>query len=1085
VREIYIVLFTVFACCFMSQVKAQSNQIQGPQTLGVQSSQIQGASDNTQVYSGVVYGPIDQNDTLWRIASRYNQDKPFTVFQTMLAIFELNVQAFENGNFNSMVNGATLQLPSDRYINRIDSQRARARADSDARALGRLTTKSNNQTPNEPVDAAANASAPISNMKPEVPLVNQDDLSKTSSQLQSQLNGLRLQQRQQFEALKSQVAASISSVEGLLVENKKLNDQLIKIDENNRKLTAKVETELQIQIDQQVEQLSQLITLVKDAEQRRIDEESKSILTILASPFALVIIMAMITLMTIFGLAVFLLRKPTQVAVINDEPATQDIVDEELVIGELSDQLDQDSEDLMAALSNDNTLVEDDILSDALEDEDAISSLSDMDFDVELDGLDDMLVPDSPTAISDIKVSEKSDNVEFDIEDDVIMGDDSTSIEDDDDMLSLGEGIASHELSESDDLSRDSDDSIEAQNDNNTANNTSEYTEEPKESNSASVDIDLDKIGEIGEIDEDVIEQIGKKIEAIDETITRMADEILDELDESSNDGVDTKNVVEKSSGDNFSSEEPLNTIKDLAVPDEIDDITQANTPEPSADSKTDIANDLDDIANEPLSDLEDDEDSSQELDALLDEIDDDVDSNINEDDADIDDLVDPSADNDNAFVDAEPNDQVSALADELLQALENESNEHDELDKVLDELEDTTRKDGDSQANSDVEINETKDTDSSVDVADSAEVNSSEPESATKSLILDADDLMDDIPSFTSGLSTDDGSNDNKSKNDKIVDDLSATESLHEADKTETAKPNEKADEPKAAPPVLRPEISKSVNMDEADASNGAEANDDGLNKSEVDLELEDPLNVIDESDEDVLSGLQGLDNWLDEDEDDSTDPNTEANSGDVDLSGLTSDENELDSLEDGLSLDEDLISGLDDADFDDMLNDLALDSDVDNESNTTIKQAEDPLATAGLDLDALMTDDSSDAKFENITQHPQKGNKDSQIDGIDDFINVDDLLEESNATAQMSDSDKDLDLANSLDMLISPQQGDLSLSSVDIESDQSSNLDLAQVYMDMEDFDAAKELLDEVGRLGSHEQQQEANELLAKIKS
>ncbi|MFT6269683.1 MAG: pilus assembly protein FimV, partial [Alphaproteobacteria bacterium] len=245
-RKLYCAAFVAIACLLFSQVNAQTSQGSASQ---IPISQIQGPRDNTQVYSGVVYGPIDQNDTLWRIASRYKQDARFTVYQTMLAIYELNQQAFENGNFNTMVDGATLQLPSDRYIARIDPLSARAKADQDDRALGRGSSAQNEAVQTD--TSGGENSTPVSadNLKPEIPLVNQEDLSKTSAQLQSQLNGLRQQQQQQFQQLKNQVAASISSVEVLLDENKKLNEQLLRIDENNRKVTEEVETELQTQID--------------------------------------------------------------------------------------------------------------------------------------------------------------------------------------------------------------------------------------------------------------------------------------------------------------------------------------------------------------------------------------------------------------------------------------------------------------------------------------------------------------------------------------------------------------------------------------------------------------------------------------------------------------------------------------------------------------------------------------------------------------------------------------------------------------------------------------------------------------------
>ncbi len=66
---------------------------------------LKGPKDATDQYSGLEYGPIDANDTLWRIAERYRQNNNLSVYQVMTAIYELNPNAFENGNLNLLVDG--------------------------------------------------------------------------------------------------------------------------------------------------------------------------------------------------------------------------------------------------------------------------------------------------------------------------------------------------------------------------------------------------------------------------------------------------------------------------------------------------------------------------------------------------------------------------------------------------------------------------------------------------------------------------------------------------------------------------------------------------------------------------------------------------------------------------------------------------------------------------------------------------------------------------------------------------------------------------------------------------------------------
>lgn len=370
--------------------------------------QLQGPRNSADVYSGVVYGPIDRNDTLWRIASRYKQDSQFNVYQTMLAIYELNPQAFENKNFNTMVDGATLQLPSDRFIARMDTQRARAKAEADDRAFGR---------PNSIQPESVLSEVAAAPTVPEVPLVNQEDLSATKQALQRQLNSLNRQQTTQFDEIKNQVATSITSVQALLDENRRLYSSLEQVNQDISELRIKVEGDVQNQIDQQLALQKEIIDLVKQAEQRQLDSDTQSLWASLSSPVAVITLSSIFTVgvLVLFGL--WLLRKPAQKdnGSSGDSQSTQkDIVDDDLVIGEMDD----DAEDLMAAL--DREMADDDILSSDLEDGLDELGVGGTDFG----DLDDMLVPDTDEAKkATVKAQVVEEDISFDI-DDISLDDD-------------------------------------------------------------------------------------------------------------------------------------------------------------------------------------------------------------------------------------------------------------------------------------------------------------------------------------------------------------------------------------------------------------------------------------------------------------------------------------------------------------------------------------------------------------------------------------------------------------------------------------------------------------------------------------
>ena len=370
--------------------------------------QLQGPRNSADAFSGVVYGPIDQNDTLWRIATRYKQNTEFSVYQTMLAIYQLNPQAFENGNFNTMVSGATLQLPSDQFIARMDIQRARAKAEADDRAFGR---------PNSVQPEAVLNEAAAANVQEEVPLVNQDDLATTKAELQQQLNSLNRSQLSKVDEVKDQVASSIANVQALLDENRRLYERLDQVNSDISDLRNKVEGEVQDQIDQQLELQKEIIDLVKQAEQRELARDSESFLNSLSSPIAAITLSSIFTIgmLGIFGF--WLLRKPKQAseATPKQTASENDIVDDELVIGEMDDD---DADDLMAAL--DQEMGGDDILSSDLED-----GLDELGIGDDFADADDMLVPDEEDKTAEQKPRAQT------VDEDVSFDTDAISLDDD------------------------------------------------------------------------------------------------------------------------------------------------------------------------------------------------------------------------------------------------------------------------------------------------------------------------------------------------------------------------------------------------------------------------------------------------------------------------------------------------------------------------------------------------------------------------------------------------------------------------------------------------------------------------------
>jgi len=69
------------------------------------------------------YGPIEANETLYRIALKYRQPG-VTMAQLMMTIFQNNTEAFDQGNINRLKLGAVLKIPEFKEVGRVGRKQA-------------------------------------------------------------------------------------------------------------------------------------------------------------------------------------------------------------------------------------------------------------------------------------------------------------------------------------------------------------------------------------------------------------------------------------------------------------------------------------------------------------------------------------------------------------------------------------------------------------------------------------------------------------------------------------------------------------------------------------------------------------------------------------------------------------------------------------------------------------------------------------------------------------------------------------------------------------------------------------------------
>ena len=70
------------------------------------------------------FGPTGENQTLWSIASELRPSRGVTVQQTLLAIYRINPQAFENQNIHEMIPGSRLRVPSLEQVQSVTTAQA-------------------------------------------------------------------------------------------------------------------------------------------------------------------------------------------------------------------------------------------------------------------------------------------------------------------------------------------------------------------------------------------------------------------------------------------------------------------------------------------------------------------------------------------------------------------------------------------------------------------------------------------------------------------------------------------------------------------------------------------------------------------------------------------------------------------------------------------------------------------------------------------------------------------------------------------------------------------------------------------------
>ncbi|QJR82229.1 AAA family ATPase [Alteromonas pelagimontana] len=1059
--------------------------------------QIKGPKNATSQYSGVEFGPVDSSDTLWQIAERHRQNKNLSIYQVMAAIYQLNPNAFEQNNLNLIVDGAILRMPSERYISRIDPQKAQQRAEQDEREFARLQKQSGTRK---------------ENVKPAVPLVNQEDLSNTKTALEKQLTQMDVQQAKQFDELRQQFAASLENVQSLLDENRKLYERVDQVNTDLSSLRDQVEGDVQAQMDEQLALQRQLLDMIRQEQSERQAEKGGSLMDTLAHPVSLVVGSGILTLLIMGGLAAWLLKRR--------EPPTDSAPDAPVSAASSMSSAPENTTVHMATampdnladaaeLSDDDLFNDDDLLDDVLSSELEEALDDELENFAELDE-DDMLVPGGEDIFEDGEDSLDQNeldslfgdgdtlNTEFDIdaidlsESDDLLDEPNKGSDADisgsgaaEEVAAVAASSAKNDNTGSDEFVVEVSDEADANGKISAGTTALDATEETDDKPEISIDelLEEDKPATLEEtlgvedatINEDMLEKLDKEIHQQNQDLDRITDELIGEIEQ-----------IEMMGG------MPDERDEDDDYEDEIE-VSSAPSPQGIQDLDA-LTADLDEI------DVEDMENADDFSDPLSDDLIAKLQSQSNED------VINtpPAHVIDTTEEGLYEHDLSNDLSVELLAELEaEEAKEDKELDELSDELlaeleAEEALSSSESQPEEKLPASDADNDESLTDATAGQESEDSDEEGSAQQQAeapsSSSESQFDESPDASAAAPEADdkaGDHEENAETDPSTDAMVTPPQADQASAVDAGLADKdsgdiNSDDPEEEQAPAFEAAPKTESEDSFDSSAG-ESED--LAAGADDFVATDPLDeALDAFDKQMMDEIPSfseigagktdtafndsiLENSFDETEEFSLEqeidgvlPNTQFSEKEI---------NELEDvpgLDDWLtgdsdSSDDEIFDELENSDFDELLGSIDDDTERKPESQSNIK-----LDNPDLDLEALLTDTDAEPLA------PRAKDEAS-------FLDVETLLDESMQEDEDNFNEVPLDLDVSLSDFTGVSEDD-DIIDIDKDAGQSANLDLARVYIEMDDMDAARELLKEVAEKGNSDLQEEAENLLASLK-
>ncbi|MEZ9625956.1 FimV/HubP family polar landmark protein [Aliivibrio fischeri] len=868
-----------------------------------------------------IYGPTREDETLWSIASRVNPSNTTSVQQTLLAIYRLNPQAFENNNIHGLEPNSRLRLPTLEQVRRENTDDAKqlllahnkklsAQKASEAQVKRTVKTEKPAPTP-KPAVVPVKTEAKVQEPKPAKDVVK--SVAPVAEPTASVV------------ALKTELDTTEQEFTALQENNHQLRVRLAQVQNEVDNLKSELgdEDRIRNEVEKFINEQKQLAAADKKVEPTAMDK--------LASSPGLIASLALIPGALIAGLiAFFLFRRKKEeeegegeaqseqqpaplvmpednfnmdddipeISLDDDDDILSDLNNDEFIFDEQSDSND----DLFAEFETDNDNTDEDPFAE-LESDSDLDSLSledESDLDLELGGLDDL-------------------------DDDLDMSSSALTVGAEEKALGLEE--MEKALNDFDsDLFSESD--LEAEDDD---FDLSLIDDSDSEKTSSIPELEETEELEGGELDQSMLDDLFASVDDEDED-----ESVLDQgwdLDENEETKLapETEKVEAKTDSleDELDFDELLSGMadeeseKESVVEDDID-----------LDSEDESTALLDELLDESDDETEDEFDLEDNSTALLDELIDESDEEQGDDldiDADstalLDELLDDEELDDKDDITLE--EDSTALLDELL-ADDDEKSDNFELDEdstaLLDELI------GDDADEENETLGKTG-VDAEVDGVAASEALSEDTPRDEDWLIEDDEEDEGDIPLFESV-----SENEHVSELDSEEDEITS-----EADLFESTEPQVQEDE--LAESVSESDILKEFEEDDLDSLLADDESLLDLDEESVDLEALNEGEALNEESKDAFSFDEELESEVEETEVSELEESTESEviAEDTVEESVTSDVENTEALEEDTLNEDDLDSLLAD---DESLLDLdeeSVDLDVLNEDEALNENSED----------------------------------------------------------------------------------------------------------------------------------------------